>query len=348
MVSKSFCFFRMRLYIQEKLRVKIMKAQIGVDLSKASLDACYLEDNETLRFKRKQVTNDKTGYRALLVWLKKVTQKAFTDIQVTLEATGVYHLNLAKFLRQKQIKVCVINPLRAKYYAKGLGMRAKTDRLDSIMLSRYGWERNPPEWQPASDQLLELKAMNLRLDAVEQDIRREKNRLESAELSAHSKEVVKLIKQSIKQLEKQASKLVELIDELVQSDEQLAKNRGLLETIDGIGQVTSRYLIAEIYEGRFTSASQCAAYMGLVPIPEQSGNEHKTKLSKAGNRTLKSKLYMAAISAKQYNPILKAHYDRLIARGKSKMSALCAVMRRLVQISYGVIKHQKAFCVQVD
>lgn len=324
-----------------------MKANIGIDVSKASLDICYLEDHGDLRFKRYQVSNDKTGYKTLLTWLKKVTKKTFSDIQVTLEATGVYHLNLAKFLKQKQLIVCVINPLQAKYYAKGLGMRAKTDRLDSIMLARYGWERNPVEWQPAPEELLALRAMNLRLEAVEQDIRREKNRLESAELADHSKAVVKLIKLSIRQLEKQADKLVELIDKQIQSDEQLTKNRCLLESINGIGPVTSRYLIAEIYEGRFVSASQCAAYMGLVPIPEQSGNEHKTKLSKAGNRTLKSKLYMAAISAKKHNPTLKAHYDRLIARGKCKMSALCAVMRRLVQISFGVIKHQKAFCLQV-
>ena len=112
--------------------------------------------------------------------------------------------------------------------------------------------------------------------------------------------------------------------------------------------MTSRYLVAEIYAGRFKNASQCAAYMGLVPVPEQSGKVEKVRLSKAGNRQLKAKLYMAAISAKQHNPILKEHYDRLIARGKCKMSALCAVMRRLVQISFGVIKHQKEFCLQVS
>ena len=134
---------------------------------------------------------------------------------------------------------------------------------------------------------------------------------------------------------------------MILNHDDLKKNRELLQTIKGIGDVTSRYLIAEIYEGRFLSASQCAAYMGLVPIPQQSGKFEKVSLSKAGNRKLKSKLYMAAISAKQHNPVLKAHYDRLITRGKCKMSAICAVMRRLVQISFGVIKHQKAFCVQV-
>jgi len=128
----------------------------------------------------------------------------------------------------------------------------------------------------------------------------------------------------------------------------LKRNRELLLSIKGIGEVTSRYLVAEIYAGRFRSASQCAAYMGLVPVPKQSGQFESVSLSRAGNKKLKAKLYMAAISAKRFNPVLKEHYDRLIARGKCKMSALCAVMRRLVQISFGVIKHQKEFCLQVN
>ena len=167
----------------------------------------------------------------------------------------------------------------------------------------------------------------------------------SAEIANHSKAVIRLIKQSIRQLTKQAEKLVALIDALIESHEQLSTNRRLLETIKGIGEVTSRHLVAEIYAGRFHNAGQCAAYMGLVPIPDQSGKVKKVQLSRAGNRILKAKLYMAAISAKRHNPVLKAHYDKLIARGKCKMSALCAVMRRLVQISFGVIKHQKEFCL---
>ena len=325
-----------------------MKAQIGIDVSKATLDVCYLEDIQTLRIKRQTFDNTSKGFKQLIRWLKKVTQQAYDKIQITLEATGVYHLKLANYLQSQQLKVCVINPLQAKYYAKGLGMRAKTDRLDSIMLSRYGWERAPLEWQPAPQEIVELKALNSRLDAVKKDIRREQNRLESAETANQCKAVIKLIKQSIRRMEKQVEKIVELIDELIQSNEQLKTNRMLIETIKGIGEVTSRYLIAEIYTGRFESASQCAAYMGLVPVPEQSGKTNKVKLSKAGNRQLKAKLYMAAISAKQHNPVLKEHYDRLIARGKSKMSALCAVMRRLVQICFGVIKHQKEFCLQVS
>ncbi len=322
-----------------------MYAHVGIDVSKDKLDVCYLTDCKLVTFTRIVVDNTEKGHKQLLRWLRKETQQAFNNIQVTLEATGVYHLNVTNFLQAKQLRVCVAHPQRTKHYASSLSVRAKTDRLDSIMLARYGSERALPEWQPAPKELVELKALNVRLTAVEKDIRREQNRLESAEIANHSKAVIRLIKQSIRQLTKQAEKLVALIDALIESHEQLSTNRRLLETIKGIGEVTSRHPVAEIYAGRFHNAGQCAAYMGLVPIPDQSGKVKKVQLSRAGNRILKAKLYMAAISAKRHNPVLKAHYDKLIARGKCKMSALCAVMRRLVQISFGVIKHQKEFCL---
>jgi len=323
-----------------------MNAHIGIDISKASLDVCYLKDIRRNGYERHVFDNTPRGYQQLFKWLRGVIQPAFSPLQVTLEATGVYHLGVARALTGQGVMVSVINPLQAHHYAKGLGMRAKTDRLDSIMLAHYGWERSPEPWQPASPSLTELKALNSRLDAVEKDIYREQNRLESAMIAQHSKAVIRLIKQSIRTLEKQQQTLMNLIDACIDRDEILKNNRLLLLSIKGIGDVCSRYLIAEIYPGRFKSAAQCAAYMGLVPIPQQSGTVQKVALSKAGNRKLKAKLYMAAISAKQHNPVLKKHYDRLMARGKSKMTALCAVMRRLVQICFGVLKHQKAFCLQ--
>lgn len=324
-----------------------MKAPIGIDVSKETLDVCYLKDGQTLMFERAVFDNTEKGFKQLLRWSRKVTGQPFVHMQVCLEATGVYHLRLAHFLHDKQLYVGVLNPLQAHHYAKGLGMRAKTDRLDSLMLARYSGERKPAQWQPTPPALVELKALNSRLDAVEKDIRRERNRLESVRIGNVSKTVTRLIRQSIRRLEKQAAEVVVLIEALIATHKDLKTNRELLKTITGIGEVTSRYLLGEIYAGRFKSASQCAAYLGLVPVPEQSGKQERSRLSRAGNRKLKAKLYMAAISAKQHNPVLKAHYDRLIARGKCKMSALCAVMRRLVQISFGVIKHQKAFCLQV-
>lgn len=322
-----------------------MKQSVGIDVSKASLDVCYKTKDEKPTKYHQVFDNTGKGHRQLLKWLNGLNESALTDIYIVLEATGVYHLVLAKTLHEKGMPVCILNPLQSHYYAKGLGLRGKTDKLDSHMLACYGLEREMQMWKPASQDRIELKALNTRLFAVDKDIRREQNRLESAQTADQSKVVVRLIKQSIRALEKQAEKLIELIDEHIDQHEDLKNDRKLLLSIPGIGEVCSRYLLGDIYQGRFKSSAQCAAYMGLVPVPKQSGNRATSSLSRAGNRKLKAKLYMAAIVAKQHNPILKKHYDQLIARGKCKMSALCAVMRRLVQICFGVIKHQKEFCL---
>ena len=158
----------------------------------------------------------------------------------------------------------------------------------------YGLERELVVWPPANQERIELKALNTRLFTLEKDIRRELNRLGSAQTAAQSQLVVRLIKQSIRSLE-QAEKLMMLTDEHIGKHEHLEKDQKLLLSISGIGEVCSRYLLVEIYEGRFKSASQCAAYMGLVPVPHQSGNREASSLSRAGNRQFKAKLYMAAI-----------------------------------------------------
>ena len=202
------------------------------------------------------------GYKPRQKWLRQVT---LSDIAVTLEATGVYHLTVAHLLRKKGLRVCVVNPLQAHHYAKGLGMRTKTDRLDSVMLARYGWERRPVEWQPAAVELIELKALNLRLDAVEKDRRREQNRLESAMTAIQSKIVIRLIKQSIRSLNKQVGTLVKLIEQLIEANDVLKKNRQLLLSIKGVGEVCSRYLVAEIYAGRFGLLYSVLPIWGLYP-----------------------------------------------------------------------------------
>jgi len=319
-----------------------MKISVGIDVSKATLDVCYQHE---ISIQHQRFNNTQKGHRQLLKWLKSV-HGSLENLPVIVEATGVYHLALSKTLDHAALWVCILNPLQSYYYAKSLGRRGKTDKLDSHMLARYGLERKLIRWQIADPARTELKALNTRLFAIEKDIRREKNRLESAQIADYSRLVIQQIKQSVRWLERQARKLMQLIDEHIEQHEKLRQDRELLLSIVGIGEVCSRYLLGEIYEGRFKSASQCAAYMGLVPVPYQSGATERSSLSRAGNRRLKAKLYMAAIVAKQHNPVLKAHYERLIARGKCKMSALCAVMRRLVQICFGVIKHQKPFCLQ--
>ena len=126
------------------------------------------------------------------------------------------------------------------------------------------------------------------------------------------------------------------------------KNNALLQIIPGVGPVLSRYMLIVLGGRTFQSASQCAAYLGLVPIQNESGSSlrGRSRISKAGSPVIRAKLYMATISALQHNPDIKIQNQRLLKNGKSKMSALCAAMRKLVQICFGVIEHQQPYHVQ--
>jgi transposase len=262
-----------------------------------------------------------------------------------MEATGIYHEAVAYALHQADAVVSVVNPAQMRDYAKSLGTRTKTDKKDSVVITRFGLTQSPCIWQPEREEIRTLKALISRLEAVEQDIQREANRLEKAEISRSSNEVIVSIQTVSIELEKEKTRLEALINHHVNGHPQLKNDRALLESIPGVGPVISRLMLSVIHSRDFKSASQCAAFMGLVPVQRESGSSirGRSHISKAGNAKVRAKLYMAAIVAKQYNPDIRRHYLRLLKNGKMKMSALCAAMRKLVHICFGVLKHQKPY-----
>jgi len=194
-----------------------------------------------------------------------------------------------------------------------------------------------------------LKALLARLDSLEKDLQRERNRQEKAEISQAPQAVLGSLVQIIGTLDAERQQLEKLIEEHIDSHKQLKENKALLESIPGVGKVIATRMLMVIGSRQFDSASQCAAYLGLVPVQHESGSSvrGRPKLSKAGNPTIRAKLYMAAVVATTYNPDIKAQYLRLTRSGKSKMSALGAAMRKLVQICFGVLKHQQPYQPQV-
>lgn len=149
---------------------------------------------------------------------------------------------------------------------------------------------------------------------------------------------------------KKEKKLLEnLIGDHINQHGQLRKNYTLLLSIPEVGPVISRYMLIIIGGQSFKSASQCAAYIDLMPVQNESGSSFRgrSKISKAGSSVIRAKWYKAAISALKHNPDIKMQNQRLLKNGKSKMTALCAAMRKLVQICFGVIKHQQPYHIQV-
>lgn len=319
-------------------------AHIGIDVSKKKLDCMWVRDLDAGKVKPKVFANAPAQYPELLRWLERNTGESAEALHVYLEATSIYHEPLAYWLHDHGVRVYVLNPAQVRYHAQGMGVRNKTDRKDSMMLARYGIERAPAPWQPEPAEVRELKRLLNRLEALEQDIQREENRLEKAQFNANT-----LAQESIGNvlhaLREEHRRLQQQIDDHFDSHDHLKRDRTLLESIPGIGRVLSASMVASLRSRAFLSARQAAAFHGLVPVHQDSGTSvHKPpRLSKAGPARLRKTLYMAAVVASRHNPDVRHHYQRLLSRGKAKMAAIGAAMRKLVHIAFGVLKSQTPY-----
>ena len=327
-----------------------MTINIGIDVSKEKLDVCWLRDVGTGKKKSKVFRNQRKLFTDIIQWISKNTKTKAQNILITLEATGVYHEALIYFLHDQGFQVFLANPGKSKKYAEALGLVHKTDKSDAAMLARYGSSQavDVMLWQPEAPQTRELKALLRRLDALEKDGQREKNRLEASEISACSERVVQSIGDMILVIETELIGLKHDIDNHIDQHPELKRNHTLLKSIKGIGDVMARELVYLFAAKDFKTAKQVAAYVGLIPKLKESGKfKGHTRLSKTGPSRLRAKLYMAAVVACQHNPDIKAQRERLLKAGKTKMQALGAAMRKLIQICFGVVKNQAEYQPQV-
>jgi transposase len=315
-----------------------MEFYLGIDVSKAKLDCLLLKPASSKR-KSKSLPNTPAGIEALLAWLAK--QEVRTDhVHVTMEPTGVYHEAAALALSDAGIRVSLVNPLHLRRYAQSLGVLSKNDATDAALLARFGHERRPEPWQPPSAAVRHLQALLARRDAIAQDIQRERNRLDQAVLSKAPDTVLTSIRASLQHLQEQQRQLLQAISHHIDDDPDLRDKHALLLTIPGVGDRVADRFTALLGDARFTSAEQLAAYLGLIPVEWESGTSVRApaRLSKAGPAHIRALLYMPAVSAKQRNPHIKALYERLLARGKTKMAAIGAAMRKLVHLCFGVVR----------
>ena len=320
---------------------------IGIDVSKKKLDVVVLLEPDTLKKRQKKVPNTPEGFQTLITWCQKQTGAAPGELHAVMEATGPYHEALAYALHEAGLVVSVVNPKAVKDFAKGLGIKAKNDAMDALTIARFGVLTQPRPWQPEPAEVRHLNALLKRVAAVETDLQRERNRLEKARLSQpRAASVIASLERGIAFLEAEQRRLQQTIDDHIARHPQLKKDRQHLLSIPGIGPVLAGLMVALLQSGhRFTSAAQFASYLGVIPTEHESGSSvrHRPHLSKLGPARVRAKLYMAAIVACHHNPDVRTFYERLLKRGKCKMAALGAAMRKLAHICFGVIKNQTDF-----
>ena len=316
---------------------------LGIDVSKAKLD-CALLDPDSDKRKTKSLPNTPDGFQALAGWLAKQSVAA-SAVHIVMEATGVYHEALALWLADKGYRVSVINPAQVKDFARGLAVRTKTDAGDSVVLARYGALVRPPLWTPPPAEVRELKALLARLEALETDLRRELNRQEKAIAGNAPVEVKRSLDDHLAVLKEEIARLNRLIDDHIDRHPGLKADRERLLSIPAVGEKTANRMLAVLRSREFRNAGQAAAFLGVTPVEHQSGTSvnKRPHLSKNGDAKTRAVLYMAAVVATRHNPDVRALYERLCAKGKAKMAALGAAMRKLVHLCFGVLKHRNNY-----
>jgi transposase len=306
---------------------------LGIDVSKRTLDVALIFEARTLC---KQFKNSSEGFELLAAWLLALQ---ITQVHACLEATGSYGEAVALFLHNQGHRVSVVNPLRIKGYAQSNMQRNKTDRLDARLIASFCQTQEPDEWLPPSAEVKQLQAFIRRIEVLEEMRQAEENRLANAalEVKPSIERMISLLKEEITEFEKQ-------IKEHIDKHQNLKEQSRLLETIPGIGKRTAHLLLSEIEFERYSSARSIAAQAGVTPRKRQSGTSLKqTNLSKLGNARLRKALYFPAIVARQHNKIVKEFAKRLKKKGKTPMQIVCAAMRKLLHIAFGVLKHKRAF-----
>lgn len=310
---------------------------LGIDISKVKFDVALL--NKQGKCKNRVFDNTEAGFKELDQWLKK---QSVDSMHACMEATGAYWQALAEHLVDGGYEVSVVNPAQIKAYGKSIAVRTKTDAVDARVIAQYCAREQPALWHAPSPSMRTLRALVLRRQALDVMRSQELNRLEVAHSAVRPS-----IQSVIVSLEAQMREIERQIRELIDHDPDLRRKAELLDSVPGLGDKTIPALLSFLDEPiqRMQHANQAAAFAGLSVREHRSGSSVRAKpcLSKTGHSALRKALYMPAVVAMTRTRWGKLFAARLRANGKIAMVIIGALMRKLVHITYGILKSGKPF-----
>jgi transposase len=313
-----------------------MHAVLGIDVAKTKCQVSLLLPDG--RRRRKSCANTPAGCADLLAWLQR---HGATRVHASVEATGTYGELVATTLVDAGHQVSMLNPAVIHHYAKSRLARAKTDPVDADLIADYTAKEQPPAWTPLPRDIRELQALVRRLDALLGMQTDERNRAQAGALTPAVQQSIAAVLES---LDAQIATVRRQIRGHIQQHPGLRAQRDLLSTIPGIGEATAALLLAELFNKSFTSARQAAAFAGVVPRSNDSGNRHGRRvMCKVGPARVRKALYFPAITALRCNPTLQPLAKRLRDAGKPEMLLIGAAMRKLIHLAFGVLKSGRAY-----
>ncbi len=316
-----------------------MMLYLGIDMGRSGFTAALCSEDQAFQIVHPEVRNQIDGWRAIRDWVLKQSKEKPTEVHLGVESTGGYEKPLVGWFRSNtDFVITVLNPVRVKKFAQSELSRTKNDLNDARLIARYLAIRKPKPTLVTVPEIEELKLMARHLEHLIRKQADEKTYLDSVTEAIILRQNQDIIQAYQKQIEKVQNQIRKHID----SNPNLRNQSGLLRSIPGIGEKTSAILLYECIPA--LTPKQQVPHASLAPRHNQSGKMNgKTQLCKTGNKRLRTALYLPTLCAIRCNPVIREFYQRLIARGKLKMVAVGACMRKLIHIIVGVLKNQISF-----
>jgi transposase len=310
---------------------------LGLDVAKSEFHAALVVAQERVRVK--SFPNNAKGFEQLAMWLRN---RGIERVHACLEATGGWSEALATELHDRGHVVSLVNPQRVKDFGRSEGLRTKTDSADAALIARFCAVHHPEAWSPPRAEIRVLQALVRRREALIGMRTQERNRLSGPEADER---VRSSLASHLGFLDNQIAEIERQIDETINGDPDLRKQRDLIESIPGLGHRSATSITAEFPRlAEYRDAKAVAAHAGLCPAIEQSGTSlARSHLSRSGSAKLRRLLYFPAIVAMKWNPAIRSFTGRLAARGKRPMVVIAAAMRKLLVLAYGVVKSGRPF-----
>ena len=310
--------------MKTKTETKAAPAYVGVDIGKAGLDVSF-PGQVPCRY-----ANSAAGITELIKVLGKLPGS-----QVVCEPSGGYERDLLESLWAAGLAVSLVHAARVRSFARAQGRLAKSDPIDAVVLREFGELLRPGTLAEPSPERERLAAFVQRREQLVNILSMEDQRLTQTRDSV----VRKMSERLLKALETQIEEMDELIAAHIAADATLKSQSERLQQVQGVGPVTATTLLAELPELGTLSRNESAALGGVAPYNNDSGEHRGRRTIRGGRVKVRRVLYMAALVATRFNPILKTFYDRLVAAGKPKKVALVAVMRKLIVLLNHVLKN---------
>jgi transposase len=301
---------------------------IGIDVAKASWDIAW---GSGAHSHHSSVENSQAGRSALVEQLPPASES-----RVVVEATGGYERALVTTLVEAGYRVAVVNPRYVRDFAKALGILAKTDRIDALVLARFGQQVQPRVLEEDPSDRAELAQLVARRRQLIDLRTMELNRSQQTSARAAQKSirhVVKLLAKEIDQLEVEIARLLE-------SDDDWRAKIEILSTTPGVAKVTSATLVAELPELGRLNRQAIASLVGIAPFNDDSGRHRGSRRVAGGRASVRHVLYMATLSARRCNPVIRAFSQRLAVQGKKPKVIITACMRKLLVILNTMLKNK--------